>query len=53
MKARYYTNTLIFYVQSNQFCQSGDSIGDGTGGSCIYALLDNNKNTDVDWCYKE
>ena len=40
-KARYYTSTLIYNVQPNRFCQCGDPTGDGSGGACIYALLDN------------
>lgn len=39
-KARYYTSTLIYNVQPNRFCQLGDPRGDGTGGACIYGLLD-------------
>lgn len=38
-KARYYTKTLIYNVNS-RFCQAGDPIGDGTGGGCMYGLLD-------------
>jgi peptidyl-prolyl cis-trans isomerase-like 4 len=39
-KARYYTSTLIYNVQPNRFCQLGDPLGDGTGGACIYGILD-------------
>jgi peptidyl-prolyl cis-trans isomerase-like 4 len=38
-KARYYTSTLIYNVIFNRYCQLGDPRGDGTGGGCIYALL--------------
>ena len=37
---RYYTNTLIFNVTSQRFCQVGCPAGDGTGGACIYGLID-------------
>ena len=37
---RYYTNTLIFNVTAQRFCQLGCPIGDGTGGACIYGLID-------------
>ena len=39
-KARYYTSSLIYNVQPHRFCQAGDPRGDGTGGGCIYGLLD-------------
>lgn len=39
-KVRYYTNTLIFSVTQNRFCQAGCPVGDGTGGACIYGLTD-------------
>jgi peptidyl-prolyl cis-trans isomerase-like 4 len=39
-KARFYTNTLIFSVTPNRFCQAGDPVGDGTGGASIYGLTD-------------
>jgi peptidyl-prolyl cis-trans isomerase-like 4 len=38
--ARYYTNTLIFSVTAQRFCQLGCPVGDGTGGACIYGLID-------------
>lgn len=44
--ARFYTNTLIFSVTPNRFCQAGDPAGDGTGGTCIYGLLDNDDDDD-------
>jgi cyclophilin family peptidyl-prolyl cis-trans isomerase len=37
---RYYTNTLIFNVTAQRFCQLGCPTGDGTGGACIYGLVD-------------
>ncbi len=37
---RYYTNTLIFNVTAQRFCQLGCPAGDGTGGVCIYGLID-------------
>jgi len=39
-KARYYTGNLVYNVQPNRFCQLGDPCGDGTGGACIYGVLD-------------
>lgn len=39
-KARYYTSSLVYNVQPHRFCQWGDPRGDGSGGACIYALLD-------------
>jgi len=39
-KARYYTSNLVYNVQPNRFCQLGDPCGDGTGGACIYGVLD-------------
>lgn len=39
-KARYYTGNLIYNVQPNRFCQLGDPCGDGSGGACIYGVLD-------------
>ena len=39
-KARYYTNTLIYNVQHNRFCQAGDPTGDGSGGASIYGVMD-------------
>jgi peptidyl-prolyl cis-trans isomerase-like 4 len=39
-KARYYTSSLIYNVQPNRFFQWGDPKGDGSGGACIYGLLD-------------
>lgn len=39
-KARYYTATLVYNVQPNRFCQLGDPQGDGTGGACVYGLID-------------
>lgn len=39
-KARYYTSNLVYNVQPNRFCQVGDPCGDGSGGACIYGLLD-------------
>ena len=48
-EARYYTSTLVYNVQANRFCQCGDPAGDGSGGACIYALLDSNSsNNDED-----
>jgi peptidyl-prolyl cis-trans isomerase-like 4 len=38
--ARYYTNSLIFSVTSQRFCQLGCPVGDGSGGACIYGLID-------------
>ena len=46
-KARYYTSTLIYNVQPHRFCQLGDPRGDGTGGGCIYGLLDTNHPDDI------
>ena len=43
-QCRYYTSTLVYNVQPNRFCQLGDPHGDGTGGGCIYGLLDRNEN---------
>lgn len=42
-KARYYTNTLIYNVQHNRFCQAGDPTGDGSGGASIYGVMDHVK----------
>ena len=39
-KARYYTGNLVYNVQPNRFCQFGDPCGDGSGGACIYGVLD-------------
>jgi peptidyl-prolyl cis-trans isomerase-like 4 len=39
-KARFYTNALIYSVTPNRFCQTGCPVGNGTGGSSIYGLLD-------------
>jgi peptidyl-prolyl cis-trans isomerase-like 4 len=39
-QARYYTNCLIFSVLRNRFCLTGDPSGDGTGGACIFGLID-------------
>jgi len=39
-KARYYTGNLVYNVQPNRFCQMGDPCGDGSGGACIYGVLD-------------
>lgn len=39
-KARYYTGSLVYNVQPNRFCQLGDPSGDGSGGACIYGVLD-------------
>jgi peptidyl-prolyl cis-trans isomerase-like 4 len=38
--ARYYTNSLIFSVTTQRFCQLGCPVGDGSGGACIYGLID-------------
>ena len=40
VKARYYTNTLIFNVVPGKYCQMGDPRGDGKGGCSIYGLID-------------
>jgi peptidyl-prolyl cis-trans isomerase-like 4 len=45
-KARYYTSTLVYNVQPNRFCQLGDPRGDGSGGACIYGLLDSHNRSD-------
>lgn len=39
-KARYFTSNLVYNVQPNRFCQLGDPCGDGSGGACIYGVLD-------------
>jgi peptidyl-prolyl cis-trans isomerase-like 4 len=39
-KARYYTGNLVYNVQPNRFCQLGDPCGDGSGGACVYGVLD-------------
>jgi len=39
-KARFYTSNLVYNVQPNRFFQLGDPLGDGTGGACIYGILD-------------
>lgn len=39
-KARFFTNTLVFSVTPNRFCQLGDQVGDGSGGTSIHGLLD-------------
>jgi peptidyl-prolyl cis-trans isomerase-like 4 len=36
---RYYSNTLVFNVVPNRFCQLGDPKGDGTGGKSIHEIL--------------
>lgn len=38
-KARYYSQSLVYNVQANRFCQLGDPHGDGTGGACVQGLL--------------
>eukprot|EP00980_Cylindrotheca_fusiformis_P004615 scaffold982_cov139-Cylindrotheca_fusiformis.AAC.28 len=38
-KARYYSQTLVYNVQVNRFCQLGDPHGDGSGGACIQGLI--------------
>jgi peptidyl-prolyl cis-trans isomerase-like 4 len=43
-KARYYTSSLIYNIQAHRFCQLGDPQGDGTGGACIYGLIDSPDN---------
>lgn len=40
VKARYYTSTLVYNVQPGRFCQLGDPRGDGTGGGCIYGVIE-------------
>lgn len=40
VKARYYTGVLVYNVQENRYCQTGDPKGDGTGGCSIFGLLD-------------
>jgi peptidyl-prolyl cis-trans isomerase-like 4 len=47
-KARYYTSTLIYNVQPKRFCQLGDPRGDGTGGACIYGLLEAHESNSKD-----
>jgi len=39
-QVRYYTQTLIYNIQANRFCQLGDPYGNGTGGACFQGLLD-------------
>lgn len=39
VKARYYSQSLVYNVQVNRFCQLGDPHGDGTGGACIQGLI--------------
>lgn len=41
-KARYFTSSLIYNVQPHRYCQLGDPQGSGSGGACIYGLLDTN-----------
>ncbi|CAB9501172.1 trans isomerase-like 4 [Seminavis robusta] len=41
-EARYYTQTLIYNIQVNRFCQLGDPHGDGTGGACWQGIMDGN-----------
>mmetsp|Transcript_44705 Transcript_44705/g.107865 ORF Transcript_44705/g.107865 Transcript_44705/m.107865 type:complete len:729 (-) Transcript_44705:1693-3879(-) len=38
-KARYYSQSLVYNVQANRFCQLGDPHGDGTGGACAQGLI--------------
>lgn len=38
-KARYYSQSLVYNVQVNRFCQLGDPHGDGSGGACIQGLI--------------
>ena len=40
VKARYYTNCLIYDVVQNRYCLTGDPRGDGQGGCSIYAYID-------------
>lgn len=40
VKARYFTNTLIYKVAPGKYCQMGDPRGDGTGGCSIYGIID-------------
>jgi peptidyl-prolyl cis-trans isomerase-like 4 len=39
-ESRFYSQTLIYNIQANRFCQLGDPHGDGTGGACYQAILD-------------
>ncbi|KAL3945496.1 MAG: hypothetical protein SGBAC_000395 [Bacillariaceae sp.] len=38
-KARYYSQSLVYNVHANRFCQLGDPHGDGTGGACVQGLV--------------
>jgi peptidyl-prolyl cis-trans isomerase-like 4 len=44
-RARFFTNTLVYAVTPNRFCQLGDPVGDGTGGTSIHGLLDDTTTT--------
>ena len=39
--ARFYTNTLITPIVPGRTARCGDPVGDGSGGTSIYGLLDN------------
>lgn len=44
-KARFYTKTLVYRVVPNRFCQAGCPVGDGSGGTSIFGLLDEPQNS--------
>lgn len=39
-QSRYYSQTLIYNIQANRFCQLGDPHGDGSGGGCWQAVVE-------------
>lgn len=45
---RYYSNTLVFNVVPNRFCQLGDPKGDGTGGKSIHQILQEEEESETD-----
>jgi len=38
-KARYYTASLVYNVVEGRYFQTGDPVGDGSGGTSIYGLV--------------
>ncbi|KAL3778332.1 hypothetical protein ACHAW5_010228 [Stephanodiscus triporus] len=48
VKARYYTNTLVYNVVPGKYCQVGDPRGDGSGGCSIYGLIDSYRSAHAD-----
>ena len=52
-KARYYSGQLVYNVVEGRYFQTGDPVGDGSGGTSIYGLLHAiQHNIDVKKCPK-